>query len=287
MTLQLAVSSVDGSEITVSIDETPVTIGRSSRCDIRVPFTTISSHHLSVERRGERYVVFDVGSTNGTMYQGRALERYEAVPIADPVVLDILDTRLTFTIAVDSPAQFTLAESGSLARNLLAAAVAQKSASDDDAFIEILDGSRAGERIRLGITAKTFGASGEVVTNGPPQSARIVRDGEGFALECLDGVVELNGSRCTAATRLRSKARVIVDDVSFVFVDPLESYFDELETEKKPSKTDGAISFVSTTPDSTPEERRGWTAVEWVLLVVAISLIAIGTITIGWLLTAS
>lgn len=41
-------------------------IGRDPRCDIVLAYSTVSWHHASVTKRGDRIVLRDLGSRNGT-----------------------------------------------------------------------------------------------------------------------------------------------------------------------------------------------------------------------------
>lgn len=54
-----------------------MSLGRSESCDICIPDSTISGHHLSlltVAGETETYFLRDEGSTNGTRYNGEKLE---------------------------------------------------------------------------------------------------------------------------------------------------------------------------------------------------------------------
>ncbi|HEX2042231.1 MAG TPA: DUF3662 and FHA domain-containing protein [Acidimicrobiales bacterium] len=54
----------------VSIGEDPVTIGRLPECDIVLSDPNVSRRHAEVRRRGNDFVVVDLGSTNGTKVNG-------------------------------------------------------------------------------------------------------------------------------------------------------------------------------------------------------------------------
>jgi pSer/pThr/pTyr-binding forkhead associated (FHA) protein len=58
--------------------EAPVTtIGRHGAADILLDDVTVSRRHVEVERVGDRYVVRDVGSLNGTYLNRRRIESTE------------------------------------------------------------------------------------------------------------------------------------------------------------------------------------------------------------------
>ena len=54
----------------VSIGEDPVSIGRLPECDILLSDPNVSRRHAEVRRRGNEFVVVDLGSTNGTRVNG-------------------------------------------------------------------------------------------------------------------------------------------------------------------------------------------------------------------------
>lgn len=50
----------------VTLGKEPVTIGRSSKCDIQIDQESVSRNHTRIEYDGKHYLVADLGSTNGT-----------------------------------------------------------------------------------------------------------------------------------------------------------------------------------------------------------------------------
>ena len=54
----------------VSVGEDPVSIGRLPECDIVLSDPNVSRRHAEVRRRGNDFIVVDLGSTNGTRVNG-------------------------------------------------------------------------------------------------------------------------------------------------------------------------------------------------------------------------
>jgi hypothetical protein len=54
----------------VVIGEEPVSIGRLPECDVVLSDANVSRRHAEVRRRGNEFVVVDLGSTNGTRVNG-------------------------------------------------------------------------------------------------------------------------------------------------------------------------------------------------------------------------
>src|ERR1041384_3588433 len=51
-----------------------ITIGRSARNDLCIPDPFASRVHAEVRREGDEYILQDLGSANGTLYNGAAVE---------------------------------------------------------------------------------------------------------------------------------------------------------------------------------------------------------------------
>jgi predicted component of type VI protein secretion system len=54
----------------------PVVLGRSAECDVVVRDVLLSRRHLKIEPLGDRWVVSDMGSKNGTFVEGQSVDRY-------------------------------------------------------------------------------------------------------------------------------------------------------------------------------------------------------------------
>jgi pSer/pThr/pTyr-binding forkhead associated (FHA) protein len=66
----------DGSQLQFPLVASPMTVGRDEDADIRVDEALVSRAHARIEKRGDSYVVVDLGSTNLTRVNGEVvLER--------------------------------------------------------------------------------------------------------------------------------------------------------------------------------------------------------------------
>lgn len=90
----LAVLSGGASGAVFAIAEGAVTIGRSPACDVFLDDVTVSREHARVERRGDRVVLQDLGSLNGTYVNRRRIDGGEALHNGDE--LQIGKFRLTY-----------------------------------------------------------------------------------------------------------------------------------------------------------------------------------------------
>lgn len=74
-------------------------VGRGPHCDLRLDDSTVSWDHLEISCRGRSVIAEDLGSSNGTMINGRPMERGCRVRSGD--VLQLGSVRLT--VALRSP----------------------------------------------------------------------------------------------------------------------------------------------------------------------------------------
>ncbi|HYE99876.1 MAG TPA: adenylate/guanylate cyclase domain-containing protein [Planctomycetota bacterium] len=70
-----------------------VSIGRTPENDIELKDSLISRRHTSIVKKGDRWVVYDLGSSNGTFVNR---ERIESKPLEDGDVIRIGDSELLF-----------------------------------------------------------------------------------------------------------------------------------------------------------------------------------------------
>jgi len=70
---------MDGSDIGKVIalkEDHSFTIGRRSDCDLSLKYDGVSRNHARIVYEGEGYVVEDLGSSNGTLVRGQAIQRH-------------------------------------------------------------------------------------------------------------------------------------------------------------------------------------------------------------------
>ena len=70
-------------------------IGRSPNCDIVLPQVSVSKHHARISFRNNRWILEDLGSTNGVILNGRHLTGPTVLQEKD--VITIVDSHLIFT----------------------------------------------------------------------------------------------------------------------------------------------------------------------------------------------
>ncbi len=81
--LRLVYIDKEKNEKTVSVEETVFMIGRTPENDLAISDARLSREHLKIERFGEVYIAKDLGSSNGTRYNGETLKDPIAVAHGD------------------------------------------------------------------------------------------------------------------------------------------------------------------------------------------------------------
>ena len=78
------------------VGPTGATIGRSRQCDVVVEDPNVSRQHAEVRPRANGWVLVDLGSTNGSILNGRRIERPE--PLAPGDTIEVGTSVITFDV---------------------------------------------------------------------------------------------------------------------------------------------------------------------------------------------
>jgi serine phosphatase RsbU (regulator of sigma subunit) len=90
----LIVKYPDRSPDTFPLGRLRITIGRSARNDLCIPDPFASRVHAEVRREGDQYILQDLGSANGTLYNGASVEG--AIPLGNGGRIQIGETEIVF-----------------------------------------------------------------------------------------------------------------------------------------------------------------------------------------------
>lgn len=72
------------------------TIGRSEECDIVIESPYVSARHAIIRKRGKRFYIQDLNSTNGTFVNGKRIKRIAKITNNDVITLG--DVELKFIL---------------------------------------------------------------------------------------------------------------------------------------------------------------------------------------------
>jgi pSer/pThr/pTyr-binding forkhead associated (FHA) protein len=76
---------LDGKRLVVG--PTGATLGRSRQCDVVVNDPNVSREHAEIRPRGGSWILNDLGSTNGSVLNGRRIDAPEVLKRGDEIEL--------------------------------------------------------------------------------------------------------------------------------------------------------------------------------------------------------
>lgn len=228
-----------GDPVQVHIDRAAI-VGRASTSDVWLPFDFVSARHLRVFPENDAWYVEDLGSTNGTSSANGPVVPNTPLRIGSKLELTIQKLELEFSHSPPPAAAFTLALSGSIARQL----AADVAGPTGYAFIEVMTGPATGARIELQDALQRVGLylDGSILEFNDASQHFVVRDGEGFGLQTGEA----------QARRLRSGERFEMQGAELAFFDPLEAQLSpipEAEAQPDPGVQDEQSPAASNQPD--------------------------------------
>src|SRR5687768_18378475 len=98
---QLILQSGSNGDERIPLSRLRTTIGRSARSDVCIPDAFASRLHAEVRKEGDGYWLQDLGSANGTRYNGAPVK--STVPLSPGGEIQIGETTIVFDDASQSP----------------------------------------------------------------------------------------------------------------------------------------------------------------------------------------
>lgn len=209
-----------------------ITMGRDAKADFQIPLSTISRQHARIVEDDSVYVIQDLGSTHGTIVNGKQLAKNSKKVLRDGDVIELTKAKITCSIEESgamleaSPGEGTKAIAARAVQGILGR---MGDARSDGPYLRVLNGADEGARIPLNgsLSEWSMGRSKdcEIVLNDANVSRRhalVKRDWQGFTIEDLgskNGVI-VNDQAIKRARRLRDRDEVTVGPVKVVFIDP-------------------------------------------------------------------
>jgi serine phosphatase RsbU (regulator of sigma subunit) len=195
---ELIINHPDRAPERLQLGRLRITIGRSARNDVCIPDPFASRVHAEVRREGDQYFLQDLGSANGTYYNGARLD--QAVPLTSGGRVQIGETEIIFRdeAAERAPAAPTIDENAPLPEATIAFDSSQHTTSG---LLEAIEGARTQTSGRFNVAAAA------------PQraAAAVAAQGDLLALISKVGVTLL--ASATLDETLRQVARLVFDAV--------------------------------------------------------------------------
>jgi pSer/pThr/pTyr-binding forkhead associated (FHA) protein len=243
MGMQLLVRSVsdakDSSGFAYAFDQERVLVGRAAGADVRIPHPTISVEHALFRQHGQRWVVEDKGSTNGTWVNDVRLPpgRPKALDGGDRVRLGAF--MVTFHPGVAVREATSVERTASLARRMLRELRGDAAAAVGGEELLVMNGPDAGKIFPLPTApAHVVIGRGENCTvalvdaDASREHAEILCDVDGFLLKDLgskNGV--LVNDRAVTERRLKHRDEILVGSTLLMFEDPTSMLLDAVGKE--------------------------------------------------------
>lgn len=102
---QIVVHDRDGRRTVRAFEKARVTIGRGADNDVVLADASVSKAHAALERDGERFVLQDLGSTNGVFLDGERALSGGPVVVTPGAAIGIGDFLLTLVLVEEEPAE--------------------------------------------------------------------------------------------------------------------------------------------------------------------------------------
>lgn len=214
------------------IDRLPLRLGRAPENDLALPYGSISGHHLTIDRHGDRgLIVTDLGSTNGTHLADQQLIPHQPQPILIPCELRLGDVLLAIAPFDRQPDDaFTCVHSETHLRELVDGAARQSQTNQESLpFFEILSGPGSGRRLVLDFRGKTarmgttYDAEIHLELPGlPPKLAEIDWRDDRFWITSHTSELLFHGRSLNSPRAMHSGDRFILGAMELLFFDPLE-----------------------------------------------------------------
>jgi FHA domain-containing protein len=87
--------SLDAESTRHPITKTAVRIGRKQDNDLVMKNDSVSSHHAEILKRGEKFIIADLGASNGVFVSGK---RVEKIALENGDIIELGEVRLRFTL---------------------------------------------------------------------------------------------------------------------------------------------------------------------------------------------
>lgn len=213
-------------------------MGRSETADVRLPAKEVSLVHGKLMGDERLLVYVDLGSTNGSLVDGRPAMRDERVRVGvgSRIVVGPFELRL---VPVDTAEEVsTTRDTASIARQMVRDALALM-VSQPLPAVEVLTGSSAGRRYVLEPGSVTAVGRGDGCVlqlddaDASRRHAEIVAESDSVRLIDVGSKngVSVNGQRIEESAALRHGDEIRIGATSLRFTDPAEETLQALESE--------------------------------------------------------
>lgn len=239
LNVKMEIPGKDPREFVYDFDQDVVTFGRDSNNDIQIPLTTVSRRHARIIAEGGEYFIEDLGSTHGTVHNGKPLGQNGKKLLRDGDLVQVMHFKIYYHRVSAQPVEFGSSErTEQLARRMVQEVLASMGEAGDQPYLRVMNGPEEGKRFELSdaIAEVVIGRSSEsdLVINDANISRRhaIVRkDWGGITIEDLgskNGVV-INDNKIDGPSAIQDSDEIMLGAVRLTFIDPTASFLGKLD----------------------------------------------------------
>ena len=208
-----------------------VILGRDSSADFQIPLTTVSRQHARISETDGVYVFEDLGSTHGSLLNGKKIEPGEKKVLRDGDIVELTKARITCNVEQEKVAGSDPSEGTQAIASKAVAGILGRlgDAQGEGPYVRVLNGPDEGQRLVFGGTQTewSMGRSRdcELVLNDVNISRRhavVKKDWSGFLIEDLgskNGIL-VNERRVDSRRRLKDQDEITVGPIRLLFIDP-------------------------------------------------------------------
>jgi pSer/pThr/pTyr-binding forkhead associated (FHA) protein len=217
-----------------------IILGRDASCDFNIPVSSISRNHATIVEEDQVYLLEDLGSTHGTLVNGRKLDSGEKKVLRSGDVIEVPKSKITCHIESEKVVSVEPGEATQAVASRAVAGILGRlgEAGEDGAYFRALNGHDEGARymISQNLSEWVFGRSKECEftlndANVSRRHALVRKDWEGISIEDLgskNGVL-VNAKKIQKPRRLKSEDEITIGPIKLVFVDPDSALLDALK----------------------------------------------------------
>lgn len=225
-------------EFAYTFDQEKIVIGRGVGADVRLPSPAVSDSHCVVRLEGQDYVLFDPGSTNGTLHNGQPLVEGRRKLLRSGDTIGVAGFTIAFRAGLAMQGAHTAERTAALARRMVREALGAVGPAADPPRLTFLNGARAGERLSLpeSVQGLTIGRDLECEiriddSDASRRHALVKRTWEGVTIAELGAknATLVNDLPLQGERRLRDRDELLIGATRVVFEDPAEAFLRELE----------------------------------------------------------
>jgi pSer/pThr/pTyr-binding forkhead associated (FHA) protein len=266
MALTIVVRSGDSaSPPAISFDSPKLVIGRGDGCEVRLPDSSVSHRHASIQQRGGDYIVVDEGSTNGTCVGPVRLSPHAPRVLRSNDVIRVGRVELEVRIESVPQTKDVKLRTKEIALKLVAETL-EAQGEPAAATVKVVEGPDAGRELAVATfeRAHVVGRSpkADLSVSDPDASRRHVEISRRGSELWVADLGSKNGSELDGKPLAQSKprawregARLKVGQNVLVFDDPVSEALRELEQSADERLRDSdSVAAPEEEPDSTPDD---------------------------------